>query len=105
MSKYYYVVTSRAVLGREQEYNEWYERQHIPDVLSVPGFLSAERLVTEVDGERQYLAIYEMDIESPETAISELSARLGADRMPISDALDMSKINATLYRPLPKNAA
>jgi hypothetical protein len=99
MSEYYYAVVSRPVAGREKEYNEWYDLQHMPDVLAVPGFVSARRYVAEVKGERQYLAIYEMHVESPDAAIAELSARAGTDLMPMSDALDMTRIDATVYRP------
>jgi hypothetical protein len=99
MSEYYYAVVSRPVAGREKEYNEWYDLRHMPDVLAVPGFVSARRYVAEVKGERQYLAIYEMHVESPDAAIAELSARAGTDLMPMSDALDMTHIDATVYRP------
>jgi hypothetical protein len=36
--KYILVVMSNPVPGREQEYNTWYDTQHLPDVLQNPGF-------------------------------------------------------------------
>jgi hypothetical protein len=33
------------VPGREEEYNNWYDHQHAPDVVSIPGFVSAQRYV------------------------------------------------------------
>src|ERR1051326_2141529 len=45
----------------EAEFNDWYDREHIPLRMGVPGFHSAQRYV--VPGTRHYLAIYEM--ESP----------------------------------------
>jgi len=45
MGRYSLVVLSNPVsAAREQAYNDWYEHQHVPDVLRVPGFKSAQRL-------------------------------------------------------------
>src|SRR5438105_15559407 len=46
----------------EAEFNDWYDREHIPLRMSVPGFHSAQRYV--VPGTRHYLAIYEMESAS-----------------------------------------
>jgi hypothetical protein len=43
----------------ENEFNEWYDAEHIPLRMAVPGFLSAQRY--RVRGTRNYLAVYEMD--------------------------------------------
>jgi hypothetical protein len=43
----------------EPEFNEWYETEHIPARLALPGFAAAVRYV-EVGGARKYLAIYEI---------------------------------------------
>jgi hypothetical protein len=45
----------------EADFNDWYDREHIPLRMGVPGFISAQRYVAQ--GTRHYLAIYEM--ESP----------------------------------------
>ena len=47
----------------EEEYNAWYDTQHLPDLLAWPGFLDAARYVA-VKGGPKYLAAYEL--ESPE---------------------------------------
>ncbi|MDX2277354.1 MAG: DUF4286 family protein [Hyphomonadaceae bacterium] len=53
----------------EGEFNEWYEKEHLPERVTAPGFLSARRFVA-VQGEPKYLALYDLDspeaIESPE---------------------------------------
>jgi len=28
---------------REKEFNEWYDRMHLPDILETPGFVAARR--------------------------------------------------------------
>ena len=43
MAKYSFIVFTNPVEGKESEYNDWYNRQHIPDVLNIPGFVSGQR--------------------------------------------------------------
>jgi hypothetical protein len=40
MGKYTFVVMTNPTAGKEDEFNEWYNKQHIPDVLNVPGLVS-----------------------------------------------------------------
>jgi hypothetical protein len=42
---YYYFVFTNAAPGAEDEYNKYYDRQHAPDVVSIPGFVTAQRFV------------------------------------------------------------
>jgi len=42
------------------EFNEWYNKEHLPELLSVPGILSAARYEA-VKGGPQYLACYELE--------------------------------------------
>jgi len=44
----------------EAEFNRWYDEEHITQLLSVPGFLSAGRYVA-VKGGPKYLAMYELE--------------------------------------------
>ena len=41
----------------EEEFNAWYDSEHLPERLSIPGFRSARRWVFE----KTYLATYELD--------------------------------------------
>ncbi|NOT55870.1 MAG: hypothetical protein HOP18_14825 [Deltaproteobacteria bacterium] len=43
----------------EREFNEWYNKEHIAQLLGVPGFLSGRRYQA-VEGEPKYLALYEL---------------------------------------------
>jgi len=46
----------------EEEFNAWYDDEHMAERLSIPGFRSAQRWVTECPpGEGKYLATYELD--------------------------------------------
>jgi hypothetical protein len=46
----------------EEEFNAWYDAEHLPERLAIPGFRSARRWVADVaPGEGKYLATYELD--------------------------------------------
>jgi hypothetical protein len=46
----------------EEEFNAWYDEEHLVERLGVPGFRSARRWVAEgKPGEGRYLATYELD--------------------------------------------
>lgn len=50
---------------REDEFNEWYNKVHVPDVLNIPGVVNANRYVIEgsAQGMPRYIAIYELEDE------------------------------------------
>ena len=50
---------------KEEEFNEWYNNVHVPEVLTAPGMVRAERFVAEgsSQGLPKYLAIYELEDE------------------------------------------
>jgi hypothetical protein len=48
--------------GMEEEFNAWYDEEHLPERLAIPGFRSARRWVADcAPGEGKYLATYELD--------------------------------------------
>jgi hypothetical protein len=64
MEKYLLVVESNCTdPEREEEFNDWYNNVHIPDVLEAEGHIKAERfeLINPVEGKGKYLAIYEIE--------------------------------------------
>lgn len=61
----------------EDEFNAWYDSEHVPERLAVPGFLTGLRYVC-LDGHPKYLAMY--DLESYEVLASEAYKRVGYDR-------------------------
>lgn len=61
----------------EEEFNAWYDTEHVPERLAVPGFESALRFVC-VDGHPRYLAMY--DLESPSVLDTEDYLRVSFDR-------------------------
>lgn len=53
----------------DDEFNAWYDTQHLPQLLAIPGFLDAARYVS-VRGGPKYLAAYELEsiatLQTPE---------------------------------------
>lgn len=56
----------KATIDRKHEraFNRWYNREHVPQVLRYPGFVSARRYRKLLGDDRyQYLAVYELESE------------------------------------------
>jgi hypothetical protein len=107
MAKYTFVVLSNPTTpGQEAEYNEWYNKIHIPDVLNVPGFVAAQRFTLAEaqlgDGPRahRYLALYEIETDDAKATLKELQKRIGTADMVMSDGIDMKGISAGLFKPV-----
>ena len=60
------VVTMEMDEADEAEFNEWYNEQHLPERMAIPGYVSARRFKLE-DGDNalKYLCIWEMVDGSP----------------------------------------
>ena len=60
------VVTMDVDEADEAEFNEWYNEQHLPERMAIPGYVSARRFKLE-DGNNalKYLCIWEMVDGSP----------------------------------------
>ena len=98
MPKGIMVVQSRPVSAeREAEYNDWYDNTHIPEILAIPGFVSARRY--KVPGpEPIYLAIYDLEAEHLSVPVTDLGARSAVGRMTPSDAIQLDpRPVATVY--------
>ena len=64
---------------KEQEFNRWYNEEHLAERLSIPGFLSGARYEA-VKGGPKHLAYYEL--ESPAVLESEEYKRVSANPTP-----------------------
>ncbi|NBB51166.1 hypothetical protein GVN24_23065 [Rhizobium sp. CRIBSB] len=102
MARFKLVALSNAVEDRDEEFNHWYDKQHLPDVMSVPGFVSAERLTCLGEGQHRYMAIYEIETDDIGSVLAEFGKRPGTDLMPLSDALDLSTAQIGFWQPMVK---
>ena len=96
-----YVVKSNPVAGKEAEFNRWYSEVHLPEVLQIEGFQSAQRLfLTPQQMQPQshsYLAIYSIDSNNIDGTLENLR---NATWMHLSDAIDMATIEIGIYQAL-----
>ena len=53
--------------ANEEDFNRWYEEEHLAERMAIPGFINARRF-TALEGGPKYLALY--DLESPEVLAS-----------------------------------
>ncbi len=86
-ARYLFIVSMDVEPDKEAAFNEVYDGEHIPNLLQVPGVLSAVRVTSEpltmmlggerktivAEGEPRYSAIYEL--ESAEVLLGEAWAR------------------------------
>lgn len=60
------VVMMEVDQGHEEEFNRWYNDEHLPERLEIPGYVSARRFkLREGEGVLQYLCIWELEDASP----------------------------------------
>jgi hypothetical protein len=57
---YIYAVTSDIEPALEQQFNDWYNSEHVVELLAVPGFLVARRF-RAINGNPKYLAVYNLE--------------------------------------------
>ena len=77
MGRHLLTVFTNPVEGKEDEYNEWYSNVHVQEVVTIPGFVSAQRFAlseSQMGGtpSYRYLAIYEIEAPSVEIALQAL---------------------------------
>jgi hypothetical protein len=87
--KHCFVVMTDPVAGREDEYNDWYAERHLPEVLALDGFASAQRFAFAPTGRwdtapHRYLAIYEVDGDRLDVAAAALGEALDASERDVA---------------------
>lgn len=93
MAECKYIVLTTPVPGREDEYNHWYDNAHVPDLLRIPGVISAQRFriatVQRSPGpfDFDYLAIYTFDSDDAQAIMDEIASRYDTDLMRMSDVM------------------
>ncbi len=79
MAKYILVVGSNCPdPAREAEFNDWYTKIHIPDVLEISDFKKATRWEHTSPGEKdaKFLALYEIETSDIKATMKKLDAKI-----------------------------
>ena len=79
--KHVVVVLTEPTAGREDEYNAYYENQHIDEVLETTGWLSGQRFKLSAEQGMAcplpYLAFYELEADDAQAALDHLNVTRG----------------------------
>jgi hypothetical protein len=88
LQTYTMFVSTSPAPGMDWEYNQWYDEQHVPDVLRIPGFQSARRYTlvragTPGPSMTPYLVLFTLQTYDLEATVAELKRRVrtGITRM------------------------
>lgn len=57
-SAWLYIVRIAIDPKLESDWNQWYDSEHLPDILACPGFLGGARYVSESQAGRSYMTVY-----------------------------------------------
>jgi len=83
MAKWLLVVeTNSADPAREAEFNKWYDKTHLPDVLETPGFVRATRYenTQPAEGKAKFFATYEVEADDIGGAMKALNDNMAKKR-------------------------
>lgn len=106
MKHHLFVVAAYAKDGRVRELGEWYENQHIPDLLAIPGIVKATRYEAQAVklppgvATPDCVTIYEFDAADPMSIIGEMGKRTETGVIQFTDAMDRSRTIAYVASPV-----
>lgn len=98
--RYVLQVASKALPGREEEYDRWYDEIHVHDVLGVPGFLACQRYRRFTPGNEEatdFVANYEVETDNPGALLESLIAASAS--MQMTDAIDSASVSFEFLLP------
>ncbi|MBE0480597.1 MAG: hypothetical protein IBX68_06420 [Dehalococcoidia bacterium] len=101
MDKWILVVESNCLdPSKEREFNQWYDRIHLPDILAMAGAVRASRYENPNPGEQggRYIALYELETEDAVGFVQSLAENMGKwiEQERLSPLLQA--VSASLYR-------
>jgi len=102
---YSFLVFSKPAEGHEAEYNKWYDERHAADVVSIPGFVTAQRYVKSdvpffrvVDVQvPKYLIVYKIVTSDLEAVFAEVERRIKTGETYMSPAYDRKNSQNYVY--------
>jgi hypothetical protein len=98
--RYQLEISSRALPGREADYDTWYDNIHVKEVLALPGFLSCQRYTRSAAGspsDGECVSLYEVETDDPQALLQSLFA--AAPSMQLTDSIDMQSARFEFLKP------
>lgn len=105
MAKHLFIVASYAAAGQTAELDRWYDEQHIPDMLNIPGIVGARKYTTspvkfpEGVPPPDAVTIYDFETDDPMAVLAEAGRRSDTPAMPFPAAIDRSRTIAFIATP------
>lgn len=105
MGKYNLIALTNPLEGRDDEFNDWYTNEHLPDVFKLPGIVAAQRYqLSDVQYRSgpmdwKYMAVYEIEIDDLSVTLDALAAASGTDAMKLSPAISPERM-VWIYQPI-----
>jgi hypothetical protein len=107
-----FIALTNPIEGEDEAFNKWYDAQHVPEVLDVPGVSAAQRYdfaeLKVPDAQElpaplptpthRYMVIYELDAE-PEVVMAEFLKRVMDGTLSLGEWLDLSTISLLGWTP------
>jgi len=85
MAKCKIIALTTPAEGKEAEFHDWYQNTHLPEMVSFPGSLGAQRysLVAKMMGAdtNQYLAVYDVECDDPGAYLASVGAAAQAGKL------------------------
>jgi hypothetical protein len=104
MAKFKLVALATPVAGKEDEFHDWYQDTHLPQMNALPGGRGAQRfqLVAKLMGAdvNQYMAIYDVEIDDPMAYLGALGQASAEGRLTQSASNDMGTVYTALFSEL-----
>ena len=104
MARYVLVVrTNCADESRDDDFNDWYDNTHLPDVLEIPGFVAAARYVSPLAGplaweSGKFLATYEIETEDIDKTLALMGEHMDKKRKQGRFSELLIIVGASLYK-------
>jgi hypothetical protein len=105
VSTFHFMVLSNPVEGREEDFNTWYDDEHVVDLLAVEGITAVQRYRFAALGPGQeapayrYVAIYEAEADDVAAVQETLMTALRSGAVRPSDAIAPGAL-ATWFEPI-----
>jgi len=101
MARYKLIALTTPQPGREDDYHDWYDNNHLPELVNKFGMNGAQRydLVARLVGSdsNPYLAIYDIETDDPMALLGAIGKATAAGELTPSDAQDMSTCYTALF--------
>lgn len=96
------IALTTPIAGREQEYHDWYNNVHLPELVNGLGLLGAQRfeLVAKLQGAdtNPYLAMYDVETDDPAEFLAKMGEMAKSGKLTPGTATDSAPGFTAFYR-------